>query len=124
MLQAFEEGFGLMPERKWRLSRVKDVVEQNEALRRDRHTCYGGGKGSAPPPPDYGPIAASNAEAAAISTQAADEDLAFRKEVYADSKPQQAGLYALAQQVAQQQLGASQQQLKMSTDADAYWKDT
>lgn len=46
----------------------------------------GGGKGSAPPPPDYTPIAAANKEAAEIQAQVAREQLAWAKDTYKDNK--------------------------------------
>lgn len=82
-------------------------------------TLYGG-KGDAPAAPDYTPIAASNAEAAKYAYDAADKDLAFRKQQYADSVPYQKQLYDLASQVAQQQLGLgnlSQQQAQQQLDS-------
>lgn len=59
----------------------------------------------APSPPDYGPIAQANEGAAQYAYQAANEDLAFRKQQYQDSLPRQQQLYDLASQVAQQQMG-------------------
>ncbi len=66
---------------------------------------FGGGKGDAPDAPDYTEIAAANREAAKYAKEAADEDLAFRKEQYNASIPRQEQLYDLASQVANQQLG-------------------
>lgn len=43
----------------------------------------GGGKGKAPPPPDYSQVAAANKEAAEISAAVAREQLAWAKEQYA-----------------------------------------
>lgn len=43
----------------------------------------GGGKGGAPPPPDYGPIAAANREAAQIQAEVAREQLDWAKKQYA-----------------------------------------
>lgn len=40
------------------------------------------GKSKAPPPPDYGPIAAASAESARISAQVAQEQLAWAREQY------------------------------------------
>lgn len=75
--------------------------------------------GSAPPAPDYSQIAAANAEGAKYAKQAADNDLAFRKQVYADSLPRQQQLYELASQVAQQQLGIGNFNQQM---AEQQWK--
>lgn len=46
----------------------------------------GGGKGSAPPPPDYTPIANASKEAAQISAELGREQLAWAKEQYASDK--------------------------------------
>lgn len=46
----------------------------------------GGGKGKAPPPPDYSQIAAANKEAAEISAQVSREQLAWAKEQYATDR--------------------------------------
>lgn len=90
-----------------------------------------------PPAPDYGPIAASSEAAAQYGYQAANEDLAFRRQVYDESKPRQQQLYDLANSVAQQQIriadaneGRAQEQWDMyqksyrpnelQTIADAY----
>lgn len=51
---------------------------------------------SAPPPPDYSGIAAANEAAAKYGYQAAQDDLAFRKEVYQGSLPRQQQLADLA----------------------------
>jgi anti-sigma28 factor (negative regulator of flagellin synthesis) len=65
-----------------------------------------GGKGSAAPPaPNYAPMQAASDYAADKAYAAADNDLAFRKQVYEDSKPREQQLYELANQVAQQQIG-------------------
>lgn len=45
-----------------------------------------GGKSSAPPPPDYTPIAAASKEAAEVSAQVAREQLAWAKQQYASDK--------------------------------------
>ena len=46
----------------------------------------GGGKGGAPPPPDYGPIAAASKESAEIQAGVAREQLAWAKDQYAQDK--------------------------------------
>lgn len=46
----------------------------------------GGGKGKAPPPPDYSPIAAGQLESAKIAAEVAREQLAWAKETYAKDK--------------------------------------
>lgn len=66
-----------------------------------------------PPPPDYSKIAASSDHAADMGYQAANEDLAFRKQTYAESKPREQQLYDLASKVANQQMdiaGQNQEQ--------------
>jgi hypothetical protein len=63
---------------------------------------------SAPAAPDYSNIASSNTESAQIAAETAANDLAFRKQQYEDSKPQQAALVDLATKVANQQLDQSQ----------------
>lgn len=68
-----------------------------------------GDKGGAPDAPDYSKIAESNEQAAQYAKQAADNDLAFRKQQYSDAQPQIQNLYSIASQVGQQQLAASQQ---------------
>lgn len=59
----------------------------------------------APAAPNYQPVADANEAAARYAYNAANEDLAFRKSVYEDSKPRQEGLYQLALKVAAQQMG-------------------
>jgi hypothetical protein len=73
---------------------------------------------SPPPPPDYSGVAAANEEAARIAYQAANEDLSFRKQVYADSQPRQAQLYDLATRIANQQIGIADQN---TTRANEQW---
>jgi hypothetical protein len=46
----------------------------------------GGGKGSSPPPPDYGPIAAANEAAARVNAEIAREQLAWAREQYAQDQ--------------------------------------
>lgn len=58
--------------------------------------------------PDYSGVAAANSQASQYAKQAADNDLAFRQQVYADARPYAQGLAQLSQQVAQQQLSMSQ----------------
>ena len=85
-----------------------------------------GGSSPAPAPaaPDYGPIAASNKESAEIAKQAADADLAFRKQVYEESKPGQGRLQTLAEQVANAQLGYMGDQSTMAKEQNAYYGKT
>lgn len=66
---------------------------------------YGGGKGGRGRAPNFEPVAAATREAALYAKEAADADLAFRREQYETSLPYQRQLYDLASQVAQQQLG-------------------
>lgn len=80
----------------------------------------GGGKNDAPAAPDYTPVAQANEAAARIAKESADADLAFRKQVYEDGKPQTAALQKLATDVANQQMGLT----KTASDrSDEQWKD-
>src|SRR5262245_66320518 len=45
-----------------------------------------GGKGDAPEPPDYGPLAAASEKSAEYSYKTAQEQMAWAKQVYADNK--------------------------------------
>lgn len=76
--------------------------------------------GSAPPPPDYGPIASANEASARYAKEAADADLAFRRQVYNESLPQRQELYDLARRVAEQQLGISDES---AARASEQWQD-
>jgi hypothetical protein len=81
---------------------------------------FGGGKGDSPDAPDYSEIAAANREAAQYAKQAADADLAFRKEQWQASLPRQNQLYDLAAQVAEQQMGLgrlTEEQARQQIDA-------
>lgn len=60
---------------------------------------------SPPPAPDFSSIAAASDKAAEYGYQAAGEDLAFRRQVYEESRPRQQQLYDLATRVADQQMG-------------------
>lgn len=89
-----------------------------------RMTLEGGGKGSAPPPPDYSSIGASNEAAAKVSAEVAREQLQFQKDVYNQSRPQQARLEELAAQVAQQQIDIADENQKQANDQWDYYKGT
>lgn len=89
-----------------------------------RMTLEGGGKGSAPPPPDYSGIASSNAEVGRMQRETAQEQLAFQKQVYADSKPQQDRLYQLANDVANQQMQIADANQKQANEQWDYYKGT
>lgn len=80
--------------------------------------------GSAPAAPDYSQIAASNEAAAKYAKEAADNDLAFRKQVYADSQPRQQQLYDLASQVANAQLGQMDQTSQLAQQQANYYNQT
>jgi hypothetical protein len=58
-----------------------------------------------PAAPDYSGIASANEAAARYAKEAADNDLAFRRQVYDESRPRQQELYDLASQAARQQMG-------------------
>jgi hypothetical protein len=89
-----------------------------------RMTLEGGGKGSAPAAPDYSGIASSNAEVGRMQRETAQEQLAFEKQKYADSLPQQNRLYDLANQVAQQQIDISNANQKQAEGQWDYYRDT
>lgn len=59
----------------------------------------------APSPPDLAPTAAASERAAQLGYQSSADDLAFRKQVYAEQAPRQQELQSLASQVAKQQMG-------------------
>lgn len=52
-----------------------------------RGACFLDIGGDAPEAPDYTPIANANAEAARLAKEAADADIAFRRQVYEENKP-------------------------------------
>lgn len=80
-----------------------------------------GSKNDSPPAPDYSGIAAANAESARYAKEAADNDLAFRKQVYGESQPQQQQLYGLASRVAESQLAdAATSRGRSQTQWDQY----
>lgn len=89
-----------------------------------RMTLEGGGKGSAPPPPDYSGIAASNEAAARVSAEVAREQLAFQKDVYNNSLPQQARLEQLATDVANQQMQIADANQKQAEKQWNYYEQT
>lgn len=89
-----------------------------------RMTLEGGGKGSAPAAPDYSGIASSNAEVGRMQRETAQEQLAFEKQKYADSLPQQNRLYDLANQVTQQQIDISNANQKQAEGQWDYYRDT
>lgn len=102
--------FGMYPERAFQRVAGRMTLE--------------GGKGGSPAAPDYSGLAAANKEAAEINMQFAREQLAFEKQKYADSLPQQNRLYDLANQVSQQQLDASIQNQKQANEQWDYYKGT
>lgn len=77
----------------------------------------------APAAPDYTPIATANEASAKYAKDAADNDLAFRKQVYSDSQPMQKGLYELTSKVADSQLSdAATSRDRSSTQWNQYQK--
>lgn len=74
----------------------------------------------APQAPNYQPIQAASDHAADMGYKAANEDLAFRKQTYADSQPRQQQLYDLASKVANQQMDIAGQN---QTQANKQWQD-
>ena len=102
--------FGMYPERAFQRVAGRMTLE--------------GGKGSAPAAPDYSAMAQSNKEAAQISAGVAREQLAFQKDVYERSLPQQARLEKLATDAANQQMqiaDANQRQAQKQWD---YYENT
>lgn len=89
-----------------------------------RMTLEGGGKGSQPAAPDYSSIAQSNKEAAQIAQQTAREQMAFQRQVYNESKPQQERLYDLASRVANQQMEISNQNQQHANQQWDYYDRT
>ena len=89
-----------------------------------RMTLEGGGKGSAPAAPDYSTIAASNEAAARVSAEVAREQLAFQKDVYNQSKPQQDRLEKLATEVANQQMQIADANQKQAEKQWNYYEGT
>lgn len=86
-----------------------------------RHPGYNGKSQKAP---DYSAIAASNDKAAQYAKDAADADLAFRKQQYAESQPRYNQLLDMANQVSQQQLDTSKQQQQFGQDQQDYYNNT
>lgn len=89
-----------------------------------RMTLEGGGKGSQPATPDYSSIAQSNSEAAKIAQQTAREQMAFQRQVYNESKPQQERLYDMASRVANQQMEISNQNQQHANQQWNYYDQT
>ena len=83
-----------------------------------------GGKGEKPAAPDYSQISQSNTEAAKISQQTAREQMAFQRQVYNESKPQQERLYDLASRVANQQMDISSQNQQHASQQWNYYDQT
>jgi hypothetical protein len=86
-----------------------------------RMTLEGGKGGSAPPPPNYAPMQAASDHAANLGYKAAQEDLAFRKQVYNDSKPREQQLIELANDVARQQMGIADANEARATEQWDYY---
>lgn len=78
--------------------------------------------GSDPAPaPDYTPIAAANAESAKYAKDAAEADLAFRKQEYSDNQPYVKKMQDTASTVADAQIGAMEDSNARATDQwDSY----
>ena len=72
-------------------------------------------------PPDYSSTAAATEEAAKYAYKSAAEDLAFRKQVYRESRPHQATMNQLAQQVAQQFVNIVQASIRLDQPAAFVW---
>lgn len=74
--------------------------------------------------PNLQPTAAATEKAAELSYQAAQDDLAFRKQVYQDSLPRQKELEDLAARVANKQYDAMDQQMRFADDQKGYYDAT
>jgi hypothetical protein len=83
-----------------------------------------GYNGKSQPAPDYGAIAKSNAEAISYAKDAADADLAFRKQQYSDSIPRYDQLLKMSQDVADQQMATGKQQQDFSQQQQDYYTNT
>lgn len=86
--------------------------------------CHGGSAPAPPPPPDYSGIAATNAESARMAKDSADQDLAFRRQVYEEGRPRQEALQDLATQVANQQMGIAETNETRANQQWQYYNDT
>jgi hypothetical protein len=77
----------------------------------------GGGKGSAPPAPDYGPLIASSTQAAQIAGQTSREQLDWAKQQYADQAP-------ITKQYMQSMIDSSNQNIQNAKEAQARLQQT
>lgn len=77
---------------------------------------------SPPPPPDLRPVAAASDRAAELGYQAAQDDLAFRRQVYAEERPRIQQLQDLASRVANQQMGIADANESRARDQWNYWQ--
>ena len=96
-----------------------DLLPERAFTRLGKHLTTLEGK-SSPAPPDYKPMAAANEKAAKYGYDAATNDLAFRKQQYADAQPRLEQLYDMAGKVGQSQL---EQMRSASEKSDAQWND-
>lgn len=78
----------------------------------------------APPPPNMQPVADAQAAASEYGYKAANEDLAFRKQVYEESKPRQQALYELATRVANQQMGIADENQGFAREQQDFYRKT
>ncbi len=76
------------------------------------------------PAPDYSGVAASNEASAKYAKEAADNDLAFRKQVYGDNLPRVQQLFDLASQVANQQLGIADENQIFARQQQNLYRDS
>ena len=75
-------------------------------------------------PPDMSAVARANVEAAKLAKEAADAELAFRKQIYQEAKPRIDRLQQLAETIASQQLGIAQaQEDRARSMYERYMKD-
>lgn len=93
-----------------------------QLLETGRNVCFCCSPDS-PAPPDYGPIAAANEVSAKYAKEVADNDLAFRKQQYDDSKPKTDEAWAIAKEVSAGQLADAATSRDRATSSWNRWQD-
>ena len=74
--------------------------------------------------PDYDAVAASNAQAASYAKDAADQDLAFRRQVYNEQRPRLEEMYGLSAEAARRQLDSQAEADSWARQQHQFWNDT
>lgn len=74
--------------------------------------------------PDYDAVAASNAQAASYAKEAADNELAFRRQVYNEQRPAIDRLVATSADAADAQLEAMREANDWAGAQHGFWRDT